>query len=165
MDNQTINGIDNNLEHQIKLHPFYTYITAVIFGFTSAFGMLLFLKGFFNLEIEKKGTYIYYQDYYRELQTNYIQKEYYNNLLAENNSLKELLDKYRAKNTDIILSQINELKNERDKVTEEVTNFTTSMKFSPNGAKSINTETEKYKNLKIQLQQINDSLSELYKKL
>lgn len=163
-NNNSINSNLENLETKIKSHPVYIIITAFILGCTSTFGTFVSLKSFFNLEIEKKGTYFYYQDYYREIQANYIQKEYYNNLLTENSSLKELVDKYRSKNTDVILKQIAELKKERDKVTGEIVSFTTPMNLVDSD-KSINTETEKFKNLKSQLQQINDSLSELYKKL
>lgn len=163
MDKKNKNGLNSNIknwETKIKTHPVYIYAMALALGFSSAFGLIRIL----NFEIEKKGTYIYYQDYYREMQANYIQKEYYNNLLAENTSLKELVDKYRSKNTDVILKQITELKKERDKITEEIVSFTTPMNLVDRD-KSINTETEQFKNLKTQLHQINDSLSELYKKL
>ncbi len=161
--NSNINSNLENLETKLKSHPVYIFLTAFILGCSLTFGAILSLINLLHFEIEKKGTYIYYQDYYREMQANYIQKEYYNNLLAENSSLKELVDKYRAKNTDVILKQIIELKKERDKVTEEIVSFTSPINLVDK--KPINTETEKYKNLKIQLEQINDSLSELYKKL
>lgn len=158
--------VNFNVDKLIKSKPLYVYLTAIVIGFTSAFSVMAYGKTFLNLEIEKKGTYLYFSDYWNNINSNFIQKEVYNNVVIENEKLKELVEKYRSKNTDTIMVEINKLKIERDHKTADLIEYTSSMSVSLDGNnRSINTDTEKYKTLKAELEQINKSLSILYERL
>jgi hypothetical protein len=156
----------SNYNTIIKNNPVVIYLTAIITGFVSAFLIMGYLHVNMGIEFEKKGTYIYYKDFYLELNDNYIPKLYYENILSENNNLKILLEKYRTKDSDSIIAEIYKLKDELKIKTEELIQYTTSMRVSLDGDSiSRNLNTEKYKLLSEEINAIQKRLDNLYEKL
>jgi hypothetical protein len=150
----------------IKNHPIIIYCTAIIIGFTAAFGIIAYLNKYFGIEFEKRGTYLYYKDFYLELNNNYVPKLYYENIISENNNLKMIIEKYRSKESDSLMTEIYKLKEELKTKTEELINYTTGMSVSLEGdiiQRNIN--TEKYRLLSEEIKSTQNRLNYLYEKL
>jgi len=156
--------IDYNL--MIKNKPVFIYLTAVIVGFMATFGIIAYLIEYLEFRIEKKGTFLYYKDFYLELNDNYVPKLYYENIISENNNLKTLIEKYRSKESDTIMTEIYKLKDELKIKTEELIQYTTGMGISLDGnITQRNKDTEKYKSLSKDIEYIQDRINKLYEKL
>ena len=150
----------------IRNHPVVIFLTAIITGFITAFSFMGYLNTYMGIEFEKKGTYLYYKDFYLELNDNYIPKLYYESILSENNNLKILLEKYRTKDSDSIIAEIYLLKDELKVKTEALIQYTTSMRVSLDGnIISRNINTERYRLLSEEINAIQKRLDNLYEKL
>ena len=150
----------------IRNHPVIIYLTAIITGFIAAFLLMAYLHTNMGIEFEKKGTYLYYRDFYLERNDSYIPKLYYENILSENNNLKILLEKYRTKDSDSIIAEIYVLKDELKIKIEELIQYTTSLRVSLDGNSiSRNINTERYRLLSDEINAIQKRLDNLYEKL
>jgi hypothetical protein len=150
----------------IKNHPVVIYLTAIITGFIAAFSLMAYLHTYMGFEFEKKGTYLYYKDFYIEVNDNYIPKLYYENILLENNNLKILLEKYRTKDSDSIIAAIYKLNEDLNIKTDELIQYTTSMRVSLDGSTiPRNTNTERYRLLSEEINAIQKRIDGLYEKL
>jgi len=157
-------SLDNN--KLIKNHPLYIFLSGILIGFTAAFFIIIFGIKYLGFEFEKKGTYISYKDFYLELNNNYVQKINYENILLENNNLKMSLEKYRTRDTDVIVTEISRLKEELNFKTEQLIQYTTSMRVSLDGNNiQRNLDTERYRQLSEDINLIRKSIESLYEKI
>jgi hypothetical protein len=150
----------------IRNHPVIIYCIAIITGFIAAFSVMAYLNKYMGFEFEKKGTYLYYKDYYSELNDYYIPKPFYENIICENNNLRILLEKYRSKDSDSIMTEINTLREELKIKTEELIQYTSSMRVSFDGNNmQRNLGTERYRLLSEDINLIQKRIDILYEKL
>lgn len=165
LKNKKIN-LEYNFEGYIKSRPVFIYFSAIILGISTVFSGFAYSHKYLGFEIEKRGTYIYYQDYYTNLEQNYIPKIYYENLISENESLKTNLQKNSSQNVELYMKKIDELKSELEIKSDQLIRYTSSMSISLNGEnKAINTKTEKYMLLKKDIESLRTQIDTLYSKL
>lgn len=125
-----------------------------------------FIQKFWGLKIEKKGTYLYYQDYYSTIEENYVSRVLADNIILENKNLRESLLRNNTQNVNLLLDQIHILNIELEQKSKEMISYTTSISFSLDGSnRSINTQTEKYSILKKDIDSLREQITILYSKL
>jgi hypothetical protein len=150
----------------MKNHPVVNSILFFSIGLLVSLPIMLWGSKHLGFEFEKKGTYLYYNDFNLEIVNNYIPKLQFDNIMQENNNLRVTLDRYRTRESNIILDEIMRLENELKIKSSEYIQYTSGMRINFDGSTvQRNLDTEKARLLSEDINSIQKRIDSMYEKL
>lgn len=155
----------SGLKSFIKNSPIIIYCGIAIFSYLAGFRTPSVIHEHSNQELVTKGSYITLEDFTNRINNNYVLLKDYNQIIEENNKLKEHIINNQNLEINKILEKISLLENQRNLAKSKLKEIRINSKpltSSPEGPKEI---SEEEKELVKEIETLDSEILLLYKKL